>query len=341
MSCKEKQKNFPEFYWQILKCWCEAKQINNIIESPIEIRRQCLWFNKEIKLNNKEIQWNEWHKKGINIIHDICNRDGTLLTSQEVELKFDIKCDFMKYTALKDVIPLEWRKKLKTMKVDENAISFKEQPHLKIGKQYKPIQLITNKDIYWSFVSKKQVKPVITESIQMEFGIENEKWEEIFMLPKVIQDTKIRTFQYKILFNLIPCNLYLKRIKRSDTDKCFNCNLLDDIAHYFYECRENRNFWNSFTKWWENITGNVVSINSKVTRLGYLEDDTKKDTLNACLLLAKWYIYRCRLDQSQPFLYKYLCNLRYHIIVEKLIAIQNNRLEKYIQMWQLVDDYLT
>ena len=227
------------------------------------------------------------------------------------------------------------------MNVDENAISFEEQPHLKIGKQYKPIQLITNRDIYWSFVSKKQVKPIIIERIQTEFGIENDKWEEIFTLPKVIQDTKIRTFQYKILFNLIPCNLYLKRIKRSDTDKCDNCNLLDDLIHYFYECQVNRNFWNSFTIWWKNITGDEVLINSKVIKVGYLEEIKQRDTLNACLLLAKWYIYRCRLDQSQPFFYKYLCNLRYHIIVEKLIAIKNNRLEKYTDRWQLVDDYLT
>jgi hypothetical protein len=78
-------------------------------------------------------------------------------------------------------------------------------------------------------VSKKQVKPVITDHMQTEFEIESDKWEEIFMLSKVIQDTKIRTFQYKILFSFIPCNLYLKHIKRSDTDKCFKCNNLDDI----------------------------------------------------------------------------------------------------------------
>ena len=49
------------------------------------------------------------------------------------------------------------------MKVVKDAISFQEQPHLKIGKINKPISLITNKDIYWLFIKSKQVKPIKIE----------------------------------------------------------------------------------------------------------------------------------------------------------------------------------
>ena len=89
------------------------------------------------------------------------------------------------------------------------------------------------------------------------------------------------------------------------------------------------------------MTEDYILINSKVIRIGYLKNDTKKDTINVCLLMAKWYIHKSRLDQSQPFFYKYLCKLRYNIIVKKLIAIKNNKLEYYKQMWQLVVDYIT
>jgi hypothetical protein len=34
-TCTIKQKNFPNFYWQILKCWCEVKDLNNEINTPM------------------------------------------------------------------------------------------------------------------------------------------------------------------------------------------------------------------------------------------------------------------------------------------------------------------
>jgi hypothetical protein len=39
-------------------------------------------------------------------------------------------------------------KTLKSMNVTPEAISFQEQIHLMIGKKAKPLQMITNKDIY-------------------------------------------------------------------------------------------------------------------------------------------------------------------------------------------------
>jgi hypothetical protein len=252
MSCKEKQSNFPDFYWQVLKSWSEVKNLNNEIETVYDIRRQCLWFNENIQVNKKEIRWDNWHNNDINIIHDIVNVDGKFLTALEIEQTYGVKCDFLKYNQIKDAIPIKWRNKLKTIKVARQAISFKEQPFLRIGKNDKPINLITNKDIYWSFIKNKQVKPIICHQMERTLDITEDQWKEIFMVSKQVQDTKIRTFQYKILYNLIPCNLYLKRIQRSDTDKCFICNKLDDIIHYMYECPEVNAFWNSFQNWWQD-----------------------------------------------------------------------------------------
>ena len=87
-----------------------------------------------------------------------------------------------------------------------------------------------------------QIEPIILNKLINEFGIDDTKWGHVFTIPKVICDTKIRAFQYKLLFNLIPCNLYLKRIKKSDTDKCADCQTLDDLSHYFCNCLQVRFF---------------------------------------------------------------------------------------------------
>ena len=70
MTCTEKPKDFPGFYWQIIKNWNEIKNIltHDEPKTPFEIRRETLWLNKNIKTKGKEIRWDRWHKKGINIM---------------------------------------------------------------------------------------------------------------------------------------------------------------------------------------------------------------------------------------------------------------------------------
>jgi hypothetical protein len=210
MGIKDKPKNFPHFYWHVIQSWLEIQKITHIEKkSPIEIRRQCIWLNNKIKINNSEIKWVEWSNKGINIIHDIINEDGTFLTPGELETKYNIKCNFLSYNALKDAIPIEWRTHLKTMKVPRQAISFNEDIHVKIGKHFKNINKITNKDIYWIFVKQIQEEPIFKFKMTTELKIKDNEWETIFKIPSTLKDTKIRDFQYKLLFNLLPYNLYL------------------------------------------------------------------------------------------------------------------------------------
>jgi hypothetical protein len=282
-----------------------------------------------------------WQEKGINIIHDLLTKQGTFLTAQEIELKYNVKCNLLKYNALKDAIPLDWRKKLKTMQVPFEAISFEEQLNLKINKKPKNINNITNKDLYWILIKQKQQKAIIIDSIGKSLEIDEEEWKIIFKIPHILKDTKIRTFQYKLLFNLIPRNLYLHRIKKSDTNRCDTCQKLDDIAHYFHECQSLKSFWNSFTQWWKNMTNEQINLDSKIITVGITEMQTKNQLLNACILLAKWHIYKNKLNQSLIFFYKYLCDLKYYLVIEKMLAIRNNRLITYQRLWQKLEEHLT
>jgi hypothetical protein len=191
-----------------------------------------------------------------------------------------------------------------------------------------------------SFVKNKQIEPIILCTWENQLDIEREHWPEIFNISKCVRDTKIKTFQYKILYNLIPCNLYLKRIKKSETNKCHFCGILDDIIHYFYECKSTLIFWNGFKNWWYKLTeGEEIEVNKTTIMIGFR--DKKKIALNACIIFAKWFIYKSKLNESPPFFYKYLCNLKYNLIIEKTIALKNNKLALYNQEWQKIENYIT
>jgi hypothetical protein len=341
LDCNEQPKEFPNFYWQILKNWFEIKNITEIIDTPPEVRRQCLWLNENITVNREKLKWNEWIDKGINIIHDILNQKGQFLTVNQIEQKFNYKCDFMKYNTLKDAIPGPWRTLLKTMQIPPEAISFQEAPHINIGKLSKDINIITNNQIYWILVNDIRIESIISDKLQRELGVEEEKCKIVFTMPRVVTNTKIRAFQYKLLYNLIPTNLYLKRIKKSDTEKCNWCQEIDDTSHFFVSCKELIPFWNSFTQWWKGMLEEDINFTIKDVLIGILNNNIKYETINACLLIAKWHIYKNKLNNSSSFFYKYLCELKYYINIEKTIALKNNKLQNYNEKWLRVEEFLT
>jgi hypothetical protein len=135
-----------------------------------------------------------WQNKGINIIHDIMNEQGSFLSPKELEDKFNITINILNYTALKDAIPSKWRHRVKTMKIPNIAVSFDEEIHIRIGKNDKPINKITNKDLYWTFIKNIQQEPIHRIKLQQELRIKEEEWPIIYKIPCTIQDTKIRAF---------------------------------------------------------------------------------------------------------------------------------------------------
>ena len=78
---------------------------------------------------------------------------------------------------------------IKTMRIEQEAISFQEQPHLNINKISKPLQLLKNRDFYWALIEQCKQKPIIIDKILDELGIEDKNevsWSNIFMVNKLV-----------------------------------------------------------------------------------------------------------------------------------------------------------
>jgi hypothetical protein len=157
----------------------------------------------------------------------------------------------------------------------------------------------------------------------------------------VVKETKLRTFQYKTIYNLTPCALYLKRIGKADSDKCPDCGELDEIIHYFGECSFLQTFWQSFANWWAEISQSRIEIDARVIMFGDVSKGKLSDEMNACLIIAKWHIYKEKLAGNKPFFYKFLCQLKYHLVIERCIATRNNSLQKFERKWEAILDEIT
>jgi hypothetical protein len=156
MLCKEKPAGFPDFYWQILQAWFETKDLTKLDETPVNIRKECLWLNKYIVNKDLVFFWKDWHESGINIIHDITHEDGSFLDINEIQRKYGIKCSFLKYNRLKDSIPNKWRKLIKTQNIASGDLSFNDPIFLKVNKTLKSLNSVTNKDIYWIHITDRK-----------------------------------------------------------------------------------------------------------------------------------------------------------------------------------------
>jgi hypothetical protein len=93
--------------------------------------------------------------------------------------------------------------------------------------------------------------------------------------------------------------------------------------------------------WWQEITGEEIEVDEIKIVYGIVENPLKHETLNACILNAKWYIYKCKLNENSIFFYNFLCDLKFFLIIEKTIALRNNNYQKYSQMWLKIEDYIT
>jgi hypothetical protein len=341
LNTKKNDHNITPFYWTIIKSWSILQEIEKNKIDPYQIRRQWLWMNQYIKINKKEVNWKTWSDKGIKIIHDIIDENGNFKTIGALEQKHGFRCDFLKYNSLKDAIPKKWREKLKTIKISNNTLSSEDNPHIKIKNVITPINKITNKKIYWELIEKIHVTPITKDKWMEEFNLNENNWEKIFEISKIVRDTKIRTFQYKLIFRLIPCNLYLFKIGRSNTDKCHFCDVTDDIGHYFYECQPTKNFWQRLQTWWNTMEGDNITITKESAIIGITNKSGDNDKLNACLQLARWHIYVEKLQEHQPFLYKFLCMLKYKIKIEKTICKSNNHTKIYNKLWLEIENHIT
>jgi hypothetical protein len=124
-------------------------------------------------------------------------------------------------------------------------------------------------------------------------------------------------------------------------DICRWCTKLDDEAHYFGLCPALESFWNSFTGWCQGFLNEDIKFTIEDILVGILINNTKYNTINACILLAKWHIYKSKLNETDAFFYKFLCELKYYLHIERIIAVKNNKLEEHNLKWHMVEDHLT
>ena len=148
----------------------------------------------------------------------------------------------------------------------------------------------------------KQTPPSAQKRFQDQFPDVQFDWNEIYSLSlKVSLETKIREFQYKVLNNIVFTNEKFFKIKMIDSPQCTFCkNEIEFLEHLFCNSEITRSFWVALRSWFMECVINLEPLSVFNVLFGILNAGEDFVIVNHLILMAKFYIYRCKLNGVEP-----------------------------------------
>ncbi len=148
----------------------------------------------------------------------------------------------------------------------------------------------------------------------------------------------LQSFQYKLINRYIACRSNLKKWNKAPTDECVVCKQVDTIEHFIYDCRDVQHFWNTLFDWLENLYNvrMILSILDIIFGIANVNDDIIFDVYNFCILFAKFYIYECKIKSRVCIFEQFLRILKIRVDIEKCIAIKDDNLKNFLNMWEVI-----
>ena len=194
--------------------------------------------------------------------------------------------------------------------------------HLIKGARILPLDKLSSKKIYSILISNIVNKP--TSNIYFEKLFENTTldWNKIYLSPRLATiDTTLRSFQYKILNNVLFLNKKLYTFGITNTALCSFCNTVEETPiHIFFDCIHVKCLWKRLRMKFQNDFILPPLTPQTVIRGLYNEANDNYNLLSPILLMFICYIYISREKRI----------LNIDIILANLIKVKNR--EKQISI---------
>ena len=180
--------------------------------------------------------------------------------------------------------------------------------------------------------AERSFSPPIVE-INLKKQVPNVK--AVYELPfKVTVENKLRSFQSKVIHNIIPTNRSLYKMNIKDSLRCDRCLFQNEtLVHMFCEYPDVKIFWKDVIMWWNTKRSDSIDLNSIEILYGYKPEITSFYALIHYLLIAKYHVYLVRNQSETPCLQIFLALLESKIKCERQMAIKNSNYEKYRAKW--------
>jgi exonuclease III len=325
--------DLPEIYKDIICTW---SAVNDNIDycTKDSIKDECIWLNKNISANNNPLYMNHAMSSNLLYVKDLLNDRNEFLNQADLNRRHSTRLNFLDMLKIRLSIPHKWRDILKgeTPEIKNEVLLYRKL------RRYRNLK---SKDIYWLILYKSHdcLSPSNNHIYWKDkYSLTEEDMVKIYTIPYIAtKRTNLQSLQYKCNHKIINCNYWLNKIKILDSPKCRFCQEKETVEHYFYSCKVTKQFWKSFLSWWNLANSEMINaLYESDIVLGYIKNNIEGKVniiLNCCLLIGKEMIHEQKSCDKQPDIYKYHCKLKDYILTEKVIATNQNKMDKLIDDW--------
>lgn len=334
VSARDVKKIFPpSFFRDILSCWAQLNY-----HSPMDttdILKQYLWYNSHIRQAGGWIYHTALAENNIYKISHIYNLDyGRFDTYQEFVDNNGKIIDFVTYHGIVKSIPKRWIDILK-----QNQGERKDKSPL-WSKKFFDTKIKKSKFVYAFVRDNTSISNDALITIwnnDLKLSLTQQDFNRLFIYAKTLSiSTKLWYFQYRTLCKKILTNVYFAKFDPNTNENCTFCSLeKETILHLFYSCTKVKQIWKALKRWVKHFYSLEITFSAaNILLLRYKGRMSK--LINTLFLITRFYIYRCKAQNSRLNFSDLAVDFVRHKNIEKHIAYKNDKLYRYARKW---DDF--
>ena len=218
-------------------------------------------------------------------------------------------------------IPNEWRSTIKGKSVHVDPHPFIEDSfQVPIRSEMFDLSSVSSKTLHIEFRSLKEIAPTAQAKFKEEYPSLSIDWKEIYSVAfNVTSNTNLRVFQNKLLNRIISTNDKPFKFKLVDSPSCTFCNTSEEsLEHLLFFCRITEFFWKEVLSWLAILNNEIIIVDFSLIDVLFGKIDIDEDfiVINHILLLAKFNIYRSKLDSTKPSLEVFKAKLKGTLNIE-------------------------
>ena len=324
--------NFSLILSQIItnKFWSNVLSYLSIYFSNIDVT--CLedlyetsfLYNEKVKIGKSVVKNGVLEQNNIFLIKHLME-NYMFLNYDEFVRKYNINIDFLSYNIIIRAI----KKSYAFDELEHDDKTVKYQPPLNIIMKSKKGAC----EIYKSFIFNSNECKGRDKWIK-SLNITNEDWyNAFFKLKFTTKDTKLRWLQFRILHNILTTNRSVSKYKEEQTELCSFCQKdSETIQHLFYGCEIVRSFWDQLTSLLNRRCNHSkdFKVNEVFVLFGQSEFIYSDYVCDLIILLAKLFIYRCKVQNKSINIRAFLNDVYNRYCCEKMINKNSN---DFINKW--------
>ena len=314
------------FWTDVLKAWSMLNYIN-VIE-PNEIAHQMLWYNSDIRKNNRPYFIKKAYMNGMSSI-------SNLITPQGKQIPPDVICNWyeidpLSYNSIWSAIPQDWKRVLITERFNPTFeyLCDKIQTQTNVSSWAYDILVAEEQGIFNLYV-KWQTK-LHTKLSYIDFQT---LFKNVY---KITNHSKYRSFQFRLLHNALVFNERLKLWKILEDDKCTYCDGKENVIHFYTECTVPKEFWLKIREFCKNEFDETISVRP-VDILFNTTGKSVQSIGNFIILIAKTYMYAKRCLKEEYNMKGLINTISSCERSEFLFAMKNNKISKHYVKWHGLD----